>query len=255
MSGRERRTEKDVPPLIGIPIGHFEARGAPGKLGINRSYVDALRAAGAVVVLIPSGDPGGAQRLVERLDGLLIAGGLDVHPRWYGEVPQPFLGKVDEDLDELEFAAARTALEIDIPILGICRGMQVLNVAHGGTLYQDLRQQRPGSARHRTPQSWGRDHVGHDVILDPGSRLVAMIGATCMPVNTFHHQAIRELGTGLRVVGTSPDGVIEAIESALSPLVAVQCHPEELRGLAWADQLFTAFVALVVHEADLRRSQ
>lgn len=189
-------------------------------------------------------DQGTLRQLFGLLAGLVLPGGADVAPARYGQEPLPCLGEVDPDLDRVELELARWAVEADLPLLGICRGLQVLNVALGGTLYQDIATQRVGALAHRGAGR-PRNELLHPVRLERGSRLAELLGATEFAVNSLHHQAIDQLAGAARAVGWAPDGVIEAIELPDRRFaVAVQFHPEEL----WPEhepsrRLFAAFVA------------
>jgi putative glutamine amidotransferase len=222
----------------------------PPRFRINRAYVAALEAAGATPVLLPLvSDQGTLRQLFGLLAGLVLPGGADVAPARYGQEPLPCLGEVDPDLDRVELELARWAVEADLPLLGICRGLQVLNVALGGTLYQDIATQRAGALAHRGAGR-PRNELHHPVRLERGSRLAELLGATEFAVNSLHHQAIDQLAGAARAVGWAPDGVIEAIELPDRRFaVAVQFHPEEL----WPEhepsrRLFAAFVAACAAE-------
>jgi putative glutamine amidotransferase len=238
-------------PLIGIPIGrHTDSRGRV-YARLPESYGLALTAAGAAPVLIqPLDDAGALERIFSTLDGIVFPGGLDVHPRRYGEEIDPSV-TVDEPLDELELKLATLATDRELTTLGICRGQQLLNVALGGSLVQDL-----PSVGVKHPQSDAaiRDHLAHPIEVEAGSRLAAIFGSTSFGVNSFHHQAVKELGRGLKAVGWSPDGVIEAIESTDHPwLLAVQFHPENLvASHEQSRRLFAAFVAACAERSRAR---
>jgi gamma-glutamyl-gamma-aminobutyrate hydrolase PuuD len=179
------------------------------------SYVDA--AGGEPVVLRP-----GDQTSPEALDGLLFAGGVDVAPRHYGQEPEPSV-EVDEERDQFELPLARRAIEAGLPVLGICRGMQLLNVVAGGSLIQHLEGHAADDASDRSGQ--------HAVRVAPGSQLGALLGRAEIPVNSRHHQALREpeLAPGLTPTAWSPDGVVEAFERPGDGfLLAVQWHPERV---------------------------
>ena len=170
--------------------------------------------------------------LLSRYDGLLLPGGADVDPRRYGEEPHPSVRNTDHDLDEVQVGLAKLALELDFPTLAICRGLQVMAVAAGGTLYQDLPSQRCSDIRHRVTEP--KDFLAHSVEVEPGSLLAEVSGSSAFEVNSRHHQAAREgrpagwIGP-LRVVAWAPDGVVEGLEHPQrSFLVAVQWHPENL---------------------------
>lgn len=232
-------------PLIGISIGRYTDRAGRVYVRLPEAYGTAIVTAGGAPVLIPPlGDAGALERIFSTLDGMLFPGGLDVHPKHFGvESPEgvhPTV-TVDEPLDDLELQLARWAAEREVTTLGICRGQQVLNVALGGSLIQDL-----PSAGFAHPQSQAtiRDHIVHTVEVEDGSRLARIFGERAFGVNSFHHQAVKELGRGLTAVGWSPDGVIEAVESTEHPwLLAVQFHPENLVPAHTPSvRLFEAFV-------------
>jgi len=210
---------------------------------LNRAYFEALENAGATVVPIP------IVRDVERLrfhyellDALLLPGGADIEPRRYGAVARSDCNlQVMPELDEVELKLASWAIADGLPTLGICRGIQVLNVACGGTLWQDLHIEGVVTESHdREP----RDLLAHGLDIEPDSLLARTLGQTHIRVNSLHHQAIRDLGPSLRASGCSSDGLIEGIElPAHRFLLGIQCHPEELAGKEqWADRLFEALV-------------
>jgi putative glutamine amidotransferase len=183
--------------------------------------------------------------LYDRLDGLLLPGGADLDPVWYGEVARPECGVegVDPLRDRVELALTRWALADERPVLGICRGQQTLNVAAGGTLYQDVGHQVSGAWRHQYLGE--RSELVHPIAVAPDSRLARVFGATEFRVNSIHHQAVARLAPGLRDVAHAPDGVIEGLEHAAHPFaLAVQFHPEELTpDHEPSSRLFAAFVA------------
>jgi putative glutamine amidotransferase len=228
-------------PVIGVPVGTAQTK--PAKLAINRAYVNALQQAGAAVLLLPPSPEEMLTSLLERVDGLLFPGGGDVHTAPYWEAPRPCLGEVDEDLDALELPLVRAAIDRGLPVLGICRGHQVVNVALGGSLWQDIRADGASEVEHATPVDRGRDALVHRVRIEPGTWLHRAIGEVEVEVNSFHHQAVRRIAPGLVVSATSPDGIVEGLESEDGQVLTVQCHPEELMAWAWAGRLFAAFVA------------
>jgi putative glutamine amidotransferase len=238
-------------PLIGIPIGRRTDKLSRVYAQLPESYGLALAAAGAAPVLIqPLDDAGALERIFSALDGILFPGGLDVHPSHFGEERHQSV-RVDEPLDALELTLARWATEREVTTLGICRGQQLLNVALGGTLIQDL---PTAGVAHPQSDAAIRDHLAHTIEVQPGSRLAAIFGSTSFGVNSFHHQAINQPGRGLKAVGWSPDGVIEAVESTEHPwLLAVQFHPENLVGTHEPSRrLFEAFVAACAERSQLR---
>src|SRR5215469_3313140 len=195
-------------PLIGIPChaGFREGSGRPIYCN-NRVYVHAIEHAGGVPILIPVlSDLSMFETLLPRLDGILFPGGLDIHPSRYGEEPHPGLGDVTLELDEMELTMVHWALDEDIPIIGICRGIQLLNVALGGTLYQDLPSQYPSSVRHMN-LNLPRNQVVHKVFVEAGSLMEKVLGTREFMANSLHHQAIKDPGKGVRVSGWTEDGV------------------------------------------------
>ena len=230
-------------PLVGLPTLAIPPGPKPPRFGINRSYVRALTAAGCAPVLIPLLDDHDRLRAIyERLDGIVFPGGADVAPEEYGETPVDNLNVVEPDRDRTEMTLARWAFADDLPTLGICRGQQLLNVALGGSLYQDLRHQGVTQVEHSDADGRARTALMHRVRLDPDSRLAQLIDETSIDVNSLHHQAVKSVAPGLRVTGKSDDGVIEAIESPERRfLIAVQWHPEEIDGLTWVRRLFQGF--------------
>jgi putative glutamine amidotransferase len=224
-------------PLVGLTTSELRTSDAAPQrpqseppmreLALGLNYPGALERAGAVPVIMPPLHPDAIEALVERLDGLVLTGGPDLHPGAYGARPHPALGPTVREIDIFELALIRAAERHGLPILAICRGMQALNVARGGTLVQDLPTQHPGALAHRQTDP-GRCPT-HDVRLAESSRLTTIAGTTAIRVNSFHHQAIDRLGAGLRAVGWAPDGIIEAVEDPRAPfIVGVQWHAESL---------------------------
>jgi putative glutamine amidotransferase len=214
--------------------------------GQGTVYSQSVALAGGAPVLIPLELGERAWRSLYRcLDGLLLPGGVDVDPAHYGEDRHPELGEVNDALDEAELVLTRWALEDDLPLLGICRGIQTLNVAASGSLYQDLPAQLPGALQHRfSPPHYPRDHRGHSVHIEPGSRLAHVFGAIDLPVNSRHHQAVKDVAPGFVVTAQAPDGVIEGIEKPDALFcVGVQWHPESLA--ASDPQMLALFEAFV----------
>jgi putative glutamine amidotransferase len=190
-----------------------------------------VEAAGAEPVVLTAGTDALGQ-----VDGLLLPGGWDVDPALYGEEPEETVGSIDHELDRTELDLFRQARAGGLPVLGICRGQQVINVALGGSLFQHIDD-------HEVRQH-GRAHLAHRVEVDPTSELAQAVGGSTMDVNSLHHQAVKSLAPGLRTTARGPDGTIEGLESEDGLVVAVQCHPEELAGeLAWARSLFERFVS------------
>lgn len=231
-------------PLIGIstselrnPKEHVNrAQSEPPmrELALGLTYPEAVTRAGAVPVVIPPfATDEQTIALLDRVDGICLAGGPDLHPSYYGEVPHPNLGPTERELDRSELTLVERALDRGLPLLCICRGAQLLNVARGGTLVQDL----PG---HRQTEP-GRFPV-HSVTLEPDSRLARILATTELRVNSFHHQAVERLGRGLRIVGRAEDGVVEAIEVPEHPFaLGVQWHAEGMVDAGEQHALFEAF--------------
>ncbi len=234
-------------PLIGIPSGSFPSSDPGVKtFRYNGNYTAALAAAGAAPVAIPLNvDEDALVALFDRLDGLCLAGGGDIDPARYGEEAQPGLREVDPARDAVELWLARQALDRDLPLLAICRGIQLLNVAAGGTLYQDVPSQRPGSVRHDNKLAespWERPV--HAVQVAAESRLASHLAACDLRTNSFHHQAVRQVGAGLEPVAWAEDGLVEAVEVPGRRFACgVQWHPEAMTRVdASARRLFEAFV-------------
>lgn len=198
--------------------------------GCNMHYVSAVLEAGGVPVLLPSiGDDSDVREALKRVDGVILSGGGDVCSLEYGEEPHPRSYYQDPDRDQVELSLVKSALELEKPILGICRGIQLLNVALGGTLVQDVPSQVSDAVKH---YSDGINTVLlHNISIEPGSLLADVVHQGSMAVNSWHHQAVKELGAGLRVNARASDGVIEGVESSEGkPMLAVQYHPEECVG-------------------------
>jgi putative glutamine amidotransferase len=199
--------------------------------GQGQAYARSVALAGGAPVLIPLELCEDACRSIYGcLHGLLFPGGADVNPAYYGEEPHPRLGQVDDPLDQAELLLARWALEDRLPVLAICRGIQLINVAAGGTLYQDLPAQLPDSFPHAcNAPAYPREYRAHAVSIEPGSRVATAMRTTQCRTNSRHHQAVKDVAPGFVVTAHAPDGVIEAIEHREAPfIVGVQWHPESL---------------------------
>jgi len=210
----------------------------------NRAYVEAIELAGGAPVLIPPlGDKASWRAMHERLDGLLLPGGGDINPEHYGEEELCEVRHRNDLRDDLELALARWALQDGIPILAICRGLQVLNVALGGTLYQDIASQPPQAIEHDC-HGQSRDHLAHEIEIEPHTYLAEIFGASRIRVNSRHHQAVKEVAPDLSVSAKAPDDIIEALERpGPSFVLAVQFHPENLvRNDQRMQRLFGSFV-------------
>ena len=233
------------PPLICVTCMTIHADNYSPRLGMSRSYVHVLLGAGAAPLLNPHMPDKAVLRAVyERLDGLLLPGGGDIDPVHYGEPRHEKCNEPSAERDDTELTLARWAIEGGMPVLGICRGIQVLNVALGGSLFQDIGAQIPGAERHAWYPNHPRDRLSHTVSISPEARLARISGETALPVNSLHHQSVKELAPGLIATGHSPDGIIEAVEAPDHPFaIGVQWHPEELTGSDHrARRLFDALV-------------
>ncbi len=227
-----------VRPLIGITTQSLHSidgipEGLPSSWVMNQRYAHTVAAAGGLPVLVPllPEDPATLRGMYDRLDGVFIPGGVDMDPSTFHEAPHAKLGRIDPPRDATELLLARWAMEDGKPLFGLCRGLQVINVALGGTLHQDLESEMPGAIKHDYFPNAGftREHLAHDVRIESSSRLGRIVGEQRLPVNSMHHQGVRTLGAGLTATAFASDGLIEALESD-SPnyVMAVQWHPEAL---------------------------
>ena len=233
-----------VAPLIGITTS-VTVDTIPERAYVNGAYITAVQAAGGIPLLLtPHFTPEVQAALWQTLDGLVLTGGGDIEPARFGEARHPAVADVSPARDELELGLTRRALADDVPLFAICRGIQILNVALGGTLVQDIPGEWPDALVHA--QKAPRHEPTHAVkVMGEGTRPRRVLGAVEVEVNSMHHQAIRRLGDGLREVAWAPDGVIEGVEMAGDArfVLGVQWHPEELVGHDQAARnLFDAIV-------------
>jgi putative glutamine amidotransferase len=255
-------------PVIGVTATLKEDGEAPAPGEVSRplgeyvradlDYVEGVSEAGGVpIVLPPVGGARNAEALVGAMDGLLLSGGSDLDPKYYGEAWIPEMGTTLPERDEFEMALVGAALRRGIPIFGICRGLQVLNVALGGTLYQDIAAQLGAEAsQHRqTALKW---QPAHEVEVREGSWVGEAMGETGVKVNSYHHQAVKDLAESLVVSAASSDGIIEAVESrdfAEQWVFGVQWHAEAMRRVgAEHRNLFAALVSAAEHHAVRREA-
>lgn len=222
-------------PTIGVTTQTLQAidgipAGLPTSVVMNQRYYEAVASAGGAPVLIPLLEDIDALRgAYDACAGILIPGGVDMDPATYGEAPHEKLGRIDPDRDRVELQLTRWCIEDKKPLLGLCRGLQVINVAMGGTLFQDIDAQLEGAIRHDYFPNYGfeRDYISHDVAVAPASRLHSLVDLDQLPVNSMHHQGVKQLGQGLVASAHAADGLIEAVESANGHwMVGVQWHPE-----------------------------
>ena len=225
-----------------IVIGITPAQDEKGNITVNQDYLDAVARTGAVPVLLPLIEDEESQfALLSRIDGLLLSGGPDIDPKLYGEEIIPQCGEISALRDAVEIGLFLKAMDIDLPVLGICRGIQVMNVALGGTLYQDIETQLEGAVKHPcydTP----RDKV-HEVTVIENSLIHRIAGLKRFSVNSRHHQGVKRLGHGLVATAYSKDGLIEAVDYPQAKFVtAIQWHPESLSDrFPEAQGIFNAF--------------
>jgi putative glutamine amidotransferase len=239
-------------PLIGVTTQTLHVidgipEGLPDSWVMNQRYVHAVMAAGALPVLVPllAEDPATLHAIYDRLDGIVVPGGIDVDPAYYRAPRHELLGRLDPARDTTEMILTRWALRDGKPFLGLCRGMQILNVVAGGTLWQDLEAERADSLKHDyfPTAGWERDHLAHSVDVVRASRLGDALRSPSASVNSMHHQGVRDVGFGLTATAWSPDGLIEAVEAEPGFAVGVQWHPEMFApGAASVGELFGAFV-------------
>jgi putative glutamine amidotransferase len=250
-------------PLIGISTSEIRSpanvkrtpQGEPQRreLAIGFSYPRAIEAAGAVPVVLAPVQPEAIDALLDRMSALLLSGGPDLHPECYGGEGHAELGPTEPELDRFEVALAGRAMERGIPMLGICRGAQVINVARGGTLHPHIPELSQAHIEHRHAEAG--ETARHRVRLEPDSDLCALFGRRGLEVNSFHHQAVDRLGSGLEVAARSADGIVEAIEDPKAAFcLGVQWHAETLTAGRVHPLLFEGLVtAARRHEARVRR--
>ena len=230
-------------PIVAVSATTEIIRGV-SRVRVNEAYTGALAAAGMIPLVVPPLAAAFAAGVVARVDGLVLTGGEDVGPSCYGAAAHPNTEPPHEARDAFEFALVAAARTARLPVLAICRGLQITNVALGGTLVQDIPSERPSSTAHE--RSDARSARVHDVRVAEGSKLAKALGGSRLAVNSSHHQSIDRVAAGLTVTATAPDGVVEGAEWTADEawwLIGVQWHPEELVGTReeWDRALFTAF--------------
>lgn len=233
--------------LIAVSASSVEWNGAE-RVKLHVNYVRSLEGAGLVPVVVPPlASPAAAAEILAGCAGLLLTGGEDVDPAAYGAAPHPATGTPHPRRDATETSLFHAARARRLPVLAICRGIQLANVALGGTLIQDLPTQRQSGINH--DQREDRGIRTHKVTVTDGSRLAGAVGASALDVNSYHHQAVDRVADGLAVTATAPDGVVEGVETTDPAwwMVAVQWHPEDLTtdGRTWDRGLFAAFARVV----------
>jgi len=227
-------------PIIGIGSDVQHLEGQRDRAFAFLTYVESLRRAGAIPVIIPP-QPENAAAIMEQLDGILLAGGDDCDPALYSDERHPSCTDLmDARRQENDLALAKFARQHRIPTLGICLGLQMMNVASGGTLIQDIDSQFETEIRHA---SQPEDRARHDIMIEQGTKLSTLLPAVECNVNSSHHQAIGRVAEGLRVTAHAPDGLVEGLEDPKHPFyIGVQWHPEDMNGEHSATALFEAFV-------------
>ena len=215
-------------PRIGITSWHHRDDEERWEAVLD-AYTRAVLEAGGLPVILPIAlaEPALVKEYLEVIDGLIMTGGADIHPSFYGQIVLERCGEIDEERDGFEVELIHVARDRDLPLLGICRGLQVLNVALGGSLYQDLSYRQGTDPAHMSPRE-RRGDPAHPIAIVAGSRLADILGARELPVTSTHHQIIRDLAPELAVSAVAPDGVIEGLEGPGRFLLAVQWHPERM---------------------------
>jgi putative glutamine amidotransferase len=230
--------------LIGVTASHSTSKSGVVHTSIPEAYFRAILQAGGIPVLIPFDlDLSLQAQLTSRLDGILFSGGGDIHPSRYNGRSHPLVDRVDTARDQLEIDLLKQAIHVHKPFFGICRGLQLVNVALGGSLYEDILDQRPQALRHQFSPEFPRNYLAHSVQLEADSQIRSFIPRSKIQVNSLHHQGIEKLAPDLRASGYAPDGLIEAIElPGYSFGLAVQWHPEWLTTDQDMERLFSAFI-------------
>jgi len=253
-------------PVIGVPTQTLHTLpGIPGTMPaswvMSHRYIRVLASLGAVPIMIPllDDDADALRGIYDTMDGLFIPGGADIDPASYGAERHPRCEEGDPPRDRVELSLLRLALEEKKPVFGVCRGVQLLNLAAGGSLYQDIADQFIGCIKHDYfpfDGQYQRDYLAHHVDVTGETRLGDIVGSATMPVNSMHHQGIRDLAEGLVATAYAPDGLVEAAEGSGDHfLVGVQWHPEVLIENHPANKrLFTSFLDAAVHYREARQS-
>jgi putative glutamine amidotransferase len=231
-------------PLIGITSGLVQNSAGALVYELAEAYSRAILKAGGIPLIIPIGlDAGGLKALLAQLDGVVLSGGGDIDPQRYKGLPHPKNFGISPERDHLEISLVHIALEMDKPLLAICRGIQVVNVALGGTLHTHIQDQMEQSLKHDWFPKFPRDKLAHTVSLKCESKLDQIYGTDEIQVNSIHHQGISKVGEGLIATAFAPDGLVEGLEvSGASFAIGVQWHPECLPEDEGSQKLFAAFI-------------
>jgi putative glutamine amidotransferase len=229
-------------PVIGITPGYMREN---NKLSLGPGYANGVIKAGGLAVILPlCAEDSIVESILETVDGILFSGGADIDARYFGEENMKYGGKISPERDSFELLLARKAIARKMPVLGICRGLQLLNIVLGGTLHQDIYANRGQGEILKHWQDAPDWYPVHDIRIKAGSRLHSIYGTEGLSVNSFHHQAIKDAGSGLSIIASSSDGIVEAVEGTDSNfIVAVQWHPEDM----WQEnpvhlKIFEAFI-------------
>lgn len=229
-------------PNILIPLAAHNGQ-HPQVYGLNQAYAQAISRAGGNPILIARPDDNTLLEMLSITDGILLAGGHDVDPSTYGEEKSEHTCNVDQDRDRVEMLLTRLAQEKNIPLLGICRGMQIMNITFGGSLYQHIAADLPGALPHDMHEGHKRNFPAHEVVITANSLLGNIVGADRIMTNSLHHQGIKVLSDKLTPTGVTSDGLVESVELRNHTFcIGVQWHPEELRD-GPSQRLFDAFIA------------
>ncbi len=231
-------------PIIAVTAFRDHKQCDNPRVHLNTAYVNAVIGAGGTPLLIPVGIPVEKHReLLDRVDGLILTGGGDINPATYNRPMHHTVSGIDNGRDEIDISLARLAVEIKKPILGICRGYQILNISHGGTLYTDIASQKPNALFHACWNDLPRDFTPHTVTVEPGTKLAEILGASQVSVNSLHHQGVETVAPGFKIVATAPDGLVEGFEVPSHPFaLGVQWHPEAMPDRPDMQAIFKALV-------------
>ncbi len=231
-------------PKIGVTISSDEIRDRTKELNLKEAYFSAIQRAGGEPVAFPMDTPDEQlPGVIASLKGVLLSGGGDIDPVLFDGQAHPKVYGIDAVRDHVEIELARYCADHKIPLFGICRGLQVINVALGGTLYTDIADQLPGALKHPCYPDYARDYLAHSVMIKVSTRLTAITGQSQMKVNSMHHQGIKDLAPELTLTAMAPDGLVEGVELMFHPFyLGVQWHPECLPDSPADQALFSAFI-------------